>query len=151
MSIEAKGRPWDRATHERIKRKGGEHFRSPCQDYIDLERKIEAHELRYADRVDVYVAGQKYADTVVVLNGGVYMSTGIENDEDVTDVNPNRPVEQPVDYELQRLATHYQRKANSHRREARLWAAIAAACLLLVVAVMLIPSEWIYLAFEAFR
>lgn len=125
MDLRPKGIPWDRHYWERIQRKGGAHYRAPCSDYIDVERKIEARELRYADRVEVHVAGQKFMETVVVLNGGVYMSTGIKGehdgpanervhsdgrteqqryddvtvtgsgrqveDEDPTDINPNRP------------------------------------------------------------
>ena len=85
MDLRPKGIPWDQHYWQRIERKGGAHYRSPCSDYIDVERKIEARELRYADRVEVYVAGQKFMETVVVLNGGVYMSTGIKDpDEPVT-------------------------------------------------------------------
>lgn len=192
MSITPHGRPWDRDTHDRIKRKGGEHFRSPCQDYIDVERKIEAGELRYADRVEVYGTrspdGFWIMDTVVVLNGGVYMSTGIkapdepitvrqgehdepteqerydsisvtgsgrqvEDDEDPTDINPERGLHQPKRDAgaARRLAIHYATKAAKHRREARLWAIVAATCLLLMVGVLVIPSEWIFMLFEAFE
>lgn len=85
MDLRPKGVPWDRQLWERIQRKGGAHYRAPCSDYIDVERKIEARELRYADRVEVYVAGQKFMESVVVLNGGVYMSTGIKApDEPIT-------------------------------------------------------------------
>ncbi len=118
MDLRPKGIPWDQETYKRIERKGGVHYKSTVSDYIDLERKIEAHELRYADRVEVYgdqvYNGMRITDCVVVLNGGVYMSTGIKDpeapteqerydsvtvtgsgrqvdDEDATDINPNRP------------------------------------------------------------
>ena len=128
MDLRPKGIPWDQEQFKRIERKGGCHYKSTVADYIDLERKIEAHELRYADRVEVYgdqvYNGMRITDCVVVLNGGVYMTTGIsapeapanervhsdgrteqdrydsvsvtgsgrqvEDDEDATDINPNR-------------------------------------------------------------
>lgn len=175
MSIEAKGRPWDQSLYQRIERKGGPHYKSNVSDYVTLERMIEAHELRYADRVEVYgdqtYNGMRITDCVVVLNGGHYMSTGIEateqerydsvsvtgsgrqveDEEDVTDVNPDRPTVTGVDYDLQRLAIEARALADKHRREARLWAIVAATCLLLMVGVLFTPTDWIYYLFEAFR
>lgn len=85
MSITPHGSPWDQETYKRIERKGGCHYQATCADYVQLERKIEAHEMRYGDRCDVYgdqtFQGMRITDTVVVLNGGLYMSTGIEKDE----------------------------------------------------------------------
>lgn len=131
MDLQPKGVPWDQDTFKRIERKGGCHYRATCVDYIELERKIEARELRYADRVEVYGAdrfqGKPITDCVVVLNGGQYMSTGIkepepteqerydsisvtgsgrqvEDDEDPTDINPNRrdPVVERVAWDVER-------------------------------------------------
>ena len=216
MSIEAQGRPWDQSLYTSIERKGGCHYKPPCSDYIDLERKIQAHELRYADRVEVYGSrtfnGMRITDSVVVLNGGHYMSTGIEKDEDATDINPNRRdpargaealdahvetfapppkrtiVEgvgitlseadealreslgmtraqfddwnpgggwsepRPIDpKDLRRSAVYFAGKAEHHRREARFWAVVAAACLLMMVGVLFIPTDWIFYLFEAFQ
>ncbi len=203
MSIEAQGRPWDQSLYTSIERKGGCHYKGPCSDYIELERKIQAHDLRYADRLEVYGSrtfnGMRITDSVVVLNGGHYMSTGIEKDEPITvrqhehdeparlhnedDVKPTGiDPELPIDYELcerlgltraqcdewrpgagwseakpidpkelRRVSVFFASRAEYHRREARFWAAVAAGCLLLVVGVMLIPSGWIWAAFEAFR
>ena len=201
MDLQSKGIPWNRDLHERIKRKGGEHFRSPCQDYIDLERKIEARELRYADRVDVYVAGQKYSDTAVVLEGGVYMSTGIKHDDDeqerydsISVTGSGRQVEDdadppagidpelPIDFELckrlgltteeceewrpgggwsdatpidpkqlRQTSIFFATRAEYHRRMANRWRAMVVGCIVLMVAVLLIPTGWIWAVFEAFR
>ncbi len=146
MDLQPKGIPWDQEQFKRIERKGGCHYKSTVSDYIDLERKIEARELRYADRVEVYgdqvYNGMRITDCVVVLNGGVYMSTGIkapeapanervhsdgrteqarydsvsvtgsgrqvEEDEDATDINPNRPrVVERIEWDGERAGDYW--------------------------------------------
>ena len=245
MDLRPKGIPWDQETYKRIERKGGCHYKSTVADYIDLERKIEAHELRYADRVEVYgdqvYNGMRITDCVVVLNGGQYMSTGIkapeapanervhsdgrteqarydsvsvtgsgrqvEEDEDATDINPNRPtphsnyppsaVPEHVSYsgdrkvypalseadeamrvslgmtrpqwdewnhgggwsdpkpidpaDLRKTAIYFAGRAEYHRKVANVWLGVAAACLLLMVGVLFIPTGWIFMLFEAFQ
>jgi Holliday junction resolvase len=172
MDLRPKGIAWNRQLWERIERKGGAHYRAPCSDYIDVERKIEAHELRYADRVEVYVTGQKYMDTVVVLNGGVYMSTGIKDeadepitvrqaqldahrDDDPTDINPDRGVwsdPKPItEGELNESAVYWHAQAEDSRRRSRFWIGVAFASTLVLIGVLAIPNELILLLFDAFE
>ncbi len=239
MDLRPKGIPWDQETYKRIERKGGCHYKSTVADYIDLERKIEAHELRYADRVEVYgegtFNGMRITDCVVVLNGGVYMSTGIKDpeaptpppkrviregveiteqdrydsvsvtgsgrqveDEDATDINPERGLHnarvsysgdrkvypalsesdeamrvslgmtrpqwdewnhgggwsdpKPIDpADLRKTAIYFAGRAEYHRKAANVWLGVAAACVLLMVGVLFIPTGWVYMLFEAFQ
>ncbi|MCK5485150.1 MAG: hypothetical protein KAI86_02990 [Desulfobacterales bacterium] len=218
MTIAAHGIPWDQETYKRIERKGGCHYKSTASDYIDLERRIEAHELRYADRVEVYGEGRfngmRITDCVVVLNGGVYMSTGIKApDEPITvrqgehdgpteqerydsvsvtgsgrqvedDADPPAGIdpELPIDYDLckrlgltteeceewrpgggwsdpkpidpkqlQQTSIFFATRAEYHRRMANRWRAAMVASIVLAVAVLLIPTGWIWAVFEAFR
>jgi hypothetical protein len=199
VDLRPKGIPWDQETYKRIERKGGCHYKSTLSDYIELERKIEAHELRYADRVEVYGEGEfngmRITDCCVVLNGGVYMSTGIKDDsipspptpppkrviregveiteqdrydsvsvtgsgrqvedEDATDINPNRGVwsdPKPITAdELNESAVYWLAQAEDARRRARVWAGVAFVSTLVLIVVLAIPNEWIFLLVEAFE
>jgi len=156
----------------------GDYWREPSPDIADLKRRIVNDTIGNGDLVFIedtadcasVLPDQKYmiqpALSHVSYSGDPTVYRPLSDADEAMRVslgmtraqwdewNPGGGWSDPkpiTGEELRHSALYWVGQADKRRREARVWAGVAIACLLLVVAVLLIPNGWVYHLFEAFK